>query len=407
MQAEIIAIGTELLLGEIVDTNSAYIARQLRDIGLNVYYMTTVGDNEQRVAEVIRTALSRATVVIMTGGLGPTVDDVTRQAVALATRRPLEFEQELLDQIAERFRRFGSKMGRNNRQQAYVPEGAMAIENPVGTAPIFIVDDGETIVTALPGVPREMKHLLETKILPYLRKRLNLRDTIIKARVLRTAGIGESRIDELIEDLMRRSNPTVGLAAHTGQADIRIAAKATTETEADEMIAPVEEELRARLGEWIYGTDDLPLENALVAMCNEEGITLACYEAGIGETLGSRLQEAARHTDVYLGGQSFIDDAALANHIGAVENLTVAELAEEAAASSRREFGATLGLATVVRPMQDGEPQNHGGTAVAVASGNGTRSHYYALGSSRLDVPFWSTTHTMAMARRAILKGDL
>ncbi len=199
MNAEIISIGTELLLGEIVDTNSAHIARRLRDIGLNLYFTTTVGDNRQRIASAISTALDRADVIITTGGLGPTVDDMTRQAVADATGRELVFRQDLLDQIAERFNRFGSRMSENNRQQAYIPAGAIPIENPVGTAPCFIVESERGVVISLPGVPREMKHLLETAVIPYLRDRLGLTE-VIKARVLRTAGIGESHIDEAIAD---------------------------------------------------------------------------------------------------------------------------------------------------------------------------------------------------------------
>ena len=158
--AEIIAIGTELLLGEITDTNSVFMARQLRNIGVNVYFMTTVGDNRGRIADSIEAALSRAGIVITCGGLGPTVDDVTRQAIADATDRPLEFHQSLFDTIAERFRGFGVRMTDNNRQQAYLPQDAILIENPVGTAPSFIVESDAGIIISLPGVPREMKYLL-------------------------------------------------------------------------------------------------------------------------------------------------------------------------------------------------------------------------------------------------------
>jgi competence/damage-inducible protein CinA-like protein len=404
MQAEIVAIGTELLLGEIVDTNSTHIARTLRDIGLDVLYMSTVGDNEKRVADVLRTALGRADVVITTGGLGPTVDDVTRQAVAVATERPLEFKQELLDQIAARFGRFGAKMGENNRQQAFVPKGAIAIENPVGTAPVFIVDDSQGIVIALPGVPREMKHLLESDILPWLKDRLGLEETIIKARILRTAGIGESRIDQKITDLMKASNPTVGLAAHTGQVDVRITAKASSEGGADALIVPVEQELRQRLGATIYGTGDLPLEDALVALCAEAGLTLASCEAGVGDKLVERLTQAAAETNVYTGGSSLEDDVALTKHLSLNANLPVTELAEAAANSCRAEKKSTLGIATVLRPMQDGDPEGFGGTAIAVATTDGVRSHYYAFGTDRLNAPTWASTQALAMARNTVLK---
>src|SRR5882724_5253624 len=160
VNAEIIAIGTEILLGEITDTNSVFIARLLRDLGINLYFMTSVGDNEKRIADSIRIALGRAQIVITCGGLGPTIDDMTRQAVADATDRGLTFHQDLLDQIAERFKGFRSQMTENNKRQAYVPDNAIIIENPVGTAPSFVVEQGDKVVISLPGVPREMKFLM-------------------------------------------------------------------------------------------------------------------------------------------------------------------------------------------------------------------------------------------------------
>ena len=407
MQAEIVSIGTELLLGEIVDTNSAHIARALRDIGMDVYYMTTVGDNEQRTADALRTALKRSDVVIATGGLGPTVDDITRQAVAAATGHPLEFKQELLDQIAERFRRFGAQMSENNHQQAYVPQDAIAIENPVGTAPVFIVDDSDTgggIVIVLPGVPREMKHLLESEIIPWLQQRLGLKSTI-KARIIRTAGIGESTIDNMIADLMKLTNPTVGLAAHPGQTDIRITAKAESEKKADALIAPVEAQLRELLGEFIYGTGQQLLEEAVIRLCVDSDVSLATCEAGADGKLASRLNRAADGNAIFVEGLTFEEDGTLADELGIDGGLPVTEFVEAAALACREKFGVKMGLAVVVRPMIEGEDDGQGGTALAVATGSGVHSHYYAFDHERIDSPVWVTTHALAMARNAILKG--
>src|SRR5664279_3009250 len=214
--AEVIAIGTEILLGDLTDTNSVFIARTLRDLGVNLYFMTHVGDNEKRIADAIRIALGRAQIVITCGGLGPTIDDMTRQAVADATGRGLTFHQELLDQIAERFRGFRATMTENNRRQAYVPDNAVIIENPVGTAPSFAVENDERVVISLPGVPREMKFLMIEKVVPYLRLRYGISGKVIKAKILKAAGIGESALDEMIgKELLEASNPTVGLAAHS------------------------------------------------------------------------------------------------------------------------------------------------------------------------------------------------
>ncbi len=227
LNAEVIAIGTEILLGDLTDTNSVFIARTLRDLGIDLFFMTSVGDNEKRIGDAIGIALSRAQIVITCGGLGPTIDDMTRQAVAAATGRGLTFHQELLDQIAERFKGFRSPMTENNRRQAYVPDNAVVIENPVGTAPCFAVEYGDQVVISLPGVPREMKYLLIEKVVPYLREHYGITGKIIKAKILKVAGIGESALDELIgKELLEAANPTVGLAAHSGQIDVRITAKA-------------------------------------------------------------------------------------------------------------------------------------------------------------------------------------
>ncbi len=198
--AEIITIGTEILLGEIIDTNAQFIARKLRDAGIDLFRKTTVGDNPGRIADAIRQALQRCDIVITTGGLGPTVDDPTRVAVAEAMNLELEYRPELWDQIQSRFKRFGRLPTENNMRQAYVPAGATAITNPVGTAPAFIVNSGDCSVISLPGVPREMEYLLEREVLPYLEMRFK-NSGVIKARTLHTVGIGESRIDDLIGDL--------------------------------------------------------------------------------------------------------------------------------------------------------------------------------------------------------------
>jgi len=298
--AEIITIGTEILLGEIIDTNAPYLARSIRDEGIDLYRKTTVGDNPQRIAQVIQEGLERADIVITTGGLGPTVDDPTREAVSLALGVESEFHPELWDQIQARFRRFSRKPTENNRRQAYIPQGAIAVENPVGTAPAFIAETNGRAIIALPGVPREMEYLMQNAILPYLRERFHLKG-IIKARLLHTAGVGESQIDDRIDDLERSSNPTVGLAAHSGQVDVRITAKAESAAKADAMIAEVEKIVRERLGDWIYGADQDTLEQAALQALQRRDWSLAVVEAGLGGELIHRLASA---TGPFLGGEA-------------------------------------------------------------------------------------------------------
>jgi nicotinamide-nucleotide amidase len=302
--AEIITIGTEILLGEIVDTNARYIARVLRDIGVDLFRKTTVGDNSARIALAVQQALERSDIIITTGGLGPTVDDPTREALSSSVGLNLEYHPELWDQITERFRRFGRVPTENNRRQAYIPAGAIVIDNPVGTAPAFIIEKDQHAIIALPGVPREMEYLLIEKILPYLRKRYDLHGTI-KARIIHTVGAGESQIDDLIADLEALSNPTVGLAAHSGQVDVRITAKAESEQDAENLIQPIESIIRERLGRWVYGIDGVTLESVALSNLAEKGWNLVVVEAGLSGSLIRRLSSTA---GPFLGGEMLNDE---------------------------------------------------------------------------------------------------
>lgn len=287
--AEIIAIGTELLLGEIQDTNTRYLARTLRDLGVNIYRATMIGDNTERIAQVIREAMQRAHIIITTGGLGPTVDDPTRAAVALAMDVNTEFRPELWEQIQNRFQRFGRIPSENNRKQAWIPAGAIPVENSVGTAPSFICETVNSCIISLPGVPREMEYLMQNAVLPYLRDRFQLTGTI-KARVLHVAGVGESIIDDWIADLEAYENPTVGLSAHPGQVDIRITAKADSYAEADRMIAEIETRVRERVSEGIYGVDGDTLEGTVIQALQARNMQAALVEYGTNQALLRRIE---------------------------------------------------------------------------------------------------------------------
>lgn len=286
--AEIITIGTEILLGEIVDTNTRYIARTLRGMGVDLYRTITIGDNVERIASAIRHSMERAEIVITTGGLGPTIDDPTRDAVAKAIGVETEFREDLWEQIVTIISRYGRKPSENQKRQAYVPRGAIGIPNPVGTAPCFIVETERNAVLSLPGVPHEMEHILHESMIPYLQKRFDL-SQIIKIRVLHCAGLGEGMIDEKIADLEMLSNPTVGLAAHTGVVDIRIAAKAKNESEADTMIAQIENQVRERLGDVVFGADEDELEDVVLNTVAKRGWTLIGIESGLDGLLARKI----------------------------------------------------------------------------------------------------------------------
>jgi nicotinamide-nucleotide amidase len=297
--AEIITIGTEILLGEIVDTNTHYISRRLREQGIDLFRQTTVGDNIERIAQAIRTSLPSTDIIITTGGLGPTVDDPTRQAVALALGVETEFRQELWKQVKDRYSRYGRMPTENNKRQAYVPHGAIGIENPVGTAPAFIAETNNCSIIALPGVPREMEYLMDHEVVPYLRHRLDL-NALIKARVIHTSGVGESQIDDLIGDLELLENPSVGLAAHSGRVDVRITAKAATEDEAQAMIEEIEVKVHDLLGNWIFGADEETLEQAALTHLESLGWSLGVMESGLDGELIHRLASVG---GPFLGGE--------------------------------------------------------------------------------------------------------
>ncbi len=337
MEAEIITIGTELLLGEIVDTNTRYIARALREIGLDLYRTSTVGDNIDRIADEVRASMQRADAVITTGGLGPTIDDPTREGIAKACGVETIFVPELWQQIEERFAGFGSVPTENNRRQAYIPAGAIPIENPVGTAPGFIVETDKSVTISLPGVPAEMQHLLVTDVIPYLKQRLGLQ-SIIKSRIVRTVGIGESMLDHKIEDLEKLHNPTVGLSAHPGRVDIRITAKAKTDQEADKMIARVEATLEQRIGRAIYGKDDQTLESVVIGLLKDKGLHLALLEAGTDGALASSLAE---FTEV-IASEQILPEAGLEESLSATLR------------DDMRNAPAQAGLLLAMQPSREG-----------------------------------------------------
>jgi len=338
--AEIVTIGTELLLGEIQDTNSRYIARFLRDIGVDLYRLSTVGDNVQRITATLQEALMRADIVITTGGLGPTVDDPTRQAVAKTFNVPLEFHEELWEQILERYKQYGQKPTENNKRQAYIPANSIPIPNPVGTAPAFAYELGTKVVISLPGVPREMEYLIEHFVRDYLKRRYGLQETVIKPWVIHTISKGESTIDEIIGDLEELSNPTVGLLAHPGQTDIRVTAKAGSLAEAEQMMAPVLQRIREQLGKYIYGENETTLEEAVGRLIADHNVSVEIIEVGTKGEILSKLKSQVPD----LANGEFIDSY--------VSNETLKTLLKESQAQQNAD------LALGVRLVSNGDKQD-------------------------------------------------
>lgn len=411
MDAEIVTSGTELLLGETVDTNSTYIARALRDVGVNLYFKTSVGDNVDRMALTLRQALARSDVVITTGGLGPTVDDVTREAVSQATGRPLILYPECLAAIETIFARWGRTLGENNRRQAYLPVGSIPIMNPVGTAPGFILEAEQGTIIALPGVPREMECLVQDAMVPYLRNRLGAEAMVIKARVLRTVGVGESLIDERIDTLMRSANPTVGLSAHSGAVDIRITARATSEETADQMIAEMEAALRARIDETtIYGSGTDKLEEVTARSLAQAGVALALVESATGGDVtrllrstpeGAAVLTAAHRVDGPDGLTSLLGlSAAQLQAFGWVSSMAAAAAAANLIDTYEGGWGlAVLGAGSSADVYAD----DTGETYVALATPDTTEVVRYPFGGSGAVARRWVTLRVLDLLRRHAL----
>lgn len=292
MRAELLMIGTELLLGQINDTNAAFLGQTLAEHGVPLYQKTTVGDNHGRIVAALRDALSRADVVLCSGGLGPTEDDITRECVAEVFGRRLEFREGLYEAIMARYSAFRHLFTENNKRQATLPEGAIVLENPRGTAPGLIVEGEQGVVVCMPGVPHELQGMMREQVLPYLRKKFGLRG-VIHYRVLKVCGMGESKIDSLIGDLIQaHSNPSIGLLASPDVVRIRITAAAETQEAAEAMIAPVAEAVEARLPGLVFGRDAETLEGVLDGLLLGRGWRLATLEDSTGGMIAQRLKAA-------------------------------------------------------------------------------------------------------------------
>jgi len=302
MNAEIVAIGTELLLGQNVDTNSAWLAQQLALLGVDVYGFQQVGDNEKRMETALKGACERSQVVITTGGLGPTVDDLTRKVAAKVGQKTLVYYENIAKAMEAKFFRSGKPFPQSNLNQAFIPQSATMIPNPVGTAPGFILKVGKTHLVTLPGVPSEMKAMFEQTVKPFL-KGLEPTTSLIKSRVYRTTGMSESRLNEKIADIFESSaNPTIGILAHPEGVDIRLTAKAASEEEADKLIDGLGKVLLTRLPNNIYGLDKDELENILGQMLTTRHMTLATAESCTGGLISSRITRVSGSSNYFLRG---------------------------------------------------------------------------------------------------------
>ena len=410
MNAEVVAVGTELLLGQIPNTNAQHISDELARAGVNVFFHTTVGDNLQRMTDTIGTALARSDVVVITGGLGPTPDDITREGVAAATGRPLVRDDRLVETIRGIFDKLGRRaMPESNLRQADLPEGATPID-PVGTAPGFVLEHDRALLFALPGVPWEMKAMLESDVLPRLRAASG--GTIVSSEVM-VIGVGESHVDEKISDLVAaQSNPTIAYLAGGGRVKVRLTAKAATEGAARALIDPLEEEIRRRLGSDAIGRGSVAED--LGDLLRSRNATVAVAESLTGGLIGAELTRLPGASDFFKGGLVAYSNE-VKDRIGGVDPELLADkgaVSEEAAAALARSaawtFGADLGLSAtgVAGPAeQDGKPP---GTVFVGASYRGrTEVRRPRAYGDRGNVRAVTVTWAIDLGRRLLLEDGL
>jgi nicotinamide-nucleotide amidase len=354
LQAEIIAVGTELLLGHIPNTNAQFMSQELAKVGVDVLFHTVVGDNEQRIADSIRRGLDRADVLMITGGIGPTHDDLTREAIAAATGRQLERDEEFGERLRKRFEQMGRRMPDMNLRQADVPSGAEMMPNPRGTAPGIYLDHEGKKIFAVPGVPSEMQHMMRVEVLPRLVAAAG--SSVIASTIVKVSGLAESEVGEMLAPLIAELDAvrgvTLALLAGGGEIRVRLTAKAATDADAKSLIEPVETRVRETLGSSIYGIDDVSLEETVSQAMLRRGLTLAVAESITGGMICSRLVGVPGTSDYLLAGyvtyspQSKVGDLKVPREIieanGAVSEDTVIAMARGA----RERVAADIGLST-------------------------------------------------------------
>ncbi|MEF9992549.1 MAG: competence/damage-inducible protein A [Romboutsia sp.] len=350
MKAEILTVGTEILLGDIVNTNSQYLAQELANIGVNVYYQGTVGDNEDRLYSSFKESLDRSDIVITTGGLGPTNDDITKEVAAKYFGQELELHKESWDLIEGYFKSKNIELTENNRKQAYFPKDAIILKNNNGTAPGAILKKENKTIIVLPGPPREMKLMFKESVKPYL---LNLINTTLVSKTLRTFGIGESILEDRVIDIInKQSNPTIAPYAKDMEAILRITAKANHKEEAENLINPVVKEIKAIVGEFIYGEDDTTLEEEVAKLLVKKNLKISVAESCTGGMVSSSLINYPGISSVFIEGCITYSNEAKVKRLGVKEETlkkfgaVSEETAKEMAYGVAKGFDTNIGLST-------------------------------------------------------------
>jgi nicotinamide-nucleotide amidase len=414
VRAEIVAVGTELLLGQIADTNAQWMSQQLATIGVDVLHHQAVGDNRERVVDALRLAASRSDVVLVSGGLGPTQDDLTRDAIAALAGVPLARRPEIEEMLREKFRGFSRQpMPQNNLQQADVPDGARTIVPDRGTAPGLIVDlAGGVRLYAVPGVPREMVEMMQGTILPELAERTG---AAIVSRVIRLTGMGESAVAEALADLFEGStNPTVAFLATGGEVKVRLTAKAATPAEAEALLAPLVEEVGTRLGDVVFTTQDESLEETVLWLLRAEGLTICTAESLTGGSVSARLAGVPGASASFVGAVVAYSEAIKRDVLG-VSQATIEgpgvvseACAREMAAGARRLLGADVALSLTGVAGPDPHAGHEPGLIwIALDAREVRHARGFRVGGERDRVVRWAQQAGLDLVRRHLAGAPL
>ena len=410
IKAEILAVGTELLMGQIANTNAQYISGRLPEVGIGVYYHTVVGDNPSRLKECLSLAIKRADIVIMTGGLGPTKDDLTKETISEFFGRKLVLHQESLQKIEDFFKKLNRDMTENTKKQAYLPEGSLVIENNNGTAPGCIIEDGQKVVVMLPGPPKEMRPMFDKTVMDYFSKKAKFK---IVSRFVRIFGIGESAMEEKIIDIIdRQTNPTIAPYAKDGEVTLRITAMCNNDKEGEELITPVIDEIKNRLGDTVYSVDNKSLEEVVGELLIKNNISISFAESCTGGLLSSKITDIPGISSVFAGSMVTYSNDVKARNLGVSEETlkthgaVSSSTAKEMAVNIRRIMNTRLGLSItgIAGPGGATESKPVGLVYVALADENDVVCRKLNLLGDRNKIRNNTVLNALDMIRRYILQ---
>lgn len=396
-----------MLLGQIVDTNAAYLSSLLPQFGIDLHYRVTVGDNEARLADALRTALSRADIVFTIGGLGPTADDLTKETVAAVVGDEMVLHEESAERLRAFFAARGVEMPEANLKQAMIPKRGRILANPLGTAPGAAFETDDKVVIVLPGPPREFVAMVDSQVAPYLRERVGEGAEVIRSRILRIAGLGESSVAEMVKQFLEGSNPTVAPLAAAGEVHLRITAKAASAAEADAMIDETDARISAILGDAIFGRDEQSLESVVVERLIERRLTLATAESCTGGLIGNRITDISGSSKTYLVGFVTYSNQAKKEILGVDEQLldkhgaVSREVARAMAEGARAVSGADIAISVtgIAGPTGGTAAKPVGLVYMALAAADGTIAFEHRFSGSRMDIKLRASQAALNMLR--------